>query len=255
MGSFLKRHKAVHIWAVLVAALFGIYAYGISSREAANAVSSVTQTLKDGYARLWYLFPFSVVEWFYVAFILGVIIWIVVLVIRTVKGPDRGHRFYGGIVGLACLCLTAWGLYCVLWGVNYYADGFQEKSGIYAQPVEVDELERVLKDMHKSNQSSGGQLGLTELDDIFHDRLLMHCHNPYLVDLARHSCSTISKYLMYRQWTAFYSFNELYERHVMLVEAMRSRDRMAVWKKIREHYEELGAYMAELMEKSDWTQE
>ena len=69
----------------------------------------------------------------------------------------------------------------------------------------------------------------------------MHCHNPYLVDLARHSCSTISKYLMYRQWTAFYSFNELYERHVMLVEAMRSRDRMAVWKKIREHYEELGA--------------
>ena len=53
----------------------------------------------------------------------------------------------------------------------------------------------------------------------------MHCHNPYLVDLARHSCSTISKYLMYRQWTAFYSFNELYERHVMLVEAMRSRDR------------------------------
>ena len=121
--------------------------------------------------------------------------------------------------------------------------------------AEVDELERVLKDMHKSNPSSGGQLGLTELDDIFHGRLLMHCHNPYLVDLARHSCSTISKYLMYRQWTAFYSFNELYERHVMLVEAMRSRDRAAVWKKIREHYEELGAYMAQLMEKSDWTQE
>src|SRR5699024_2656822 len=118
MRAFLKRHRAVHIWALLVAALFGLYAYGISSRQAANAVSAVTQAMKDGYARLWYLFPFSVVEWFYVIFILPVIIWVVVLVIRTVKGPERGHRLYGGMLGLACLCLTAWGLYCVLWGVN-----------------------------------------------------------------------------------------------------------------------------------------
>ena len=146
MGAFWKRHRAVHIWALLVAALFGLYAWGISSREAANAVSAVTQAMKDGYARLWYRFPFSVVEWFYVIFILTVIVWVVVLVIWAVKGPDRGHRLYGGILGLACLCLTAWGLYCVLWGVNYYADGFQEKSGIYAQPVEVEELERVARD-------------------------------------------------------------------------------------------------------------
>ena len=146
MRAFLKRHRGVHIWAMLVAALFGLYAWGISSREAANAVSAVTQAMKDGYARLWYRFPFSVVEWFYVIFILTVIVWVVVLVIWAVKGPDRGHRLYGGILGLACLCLTAWGLYCVLWGVNYYADGFQEKSGVYAQPVEVEELERVARD-------------------------------------------------------------------------------------------------------------
>ena len=146
MGAFWKRHRAVHIWALLVAALFGLYAWGISSREAANAVSAVTQAMKDGYARLWYRFPFSVVAWFYVIFILTVIVWVVVLAVRAVKGPDRGHRLYGGILGLACLCLTAWGLYCVLWGVNYYADGFQEKSGVYARPVEVEELERVARD-------------------------------------------------------------------------------------------------------------
>ena len=145
MRAFLKKHRAVHIWTVLVAALFGLYAWGISSREAANTVSAVTQSLKDGYARLWYRFPFSVVEWFYVAFILAVILWVVLLAVRVVKGPDRGRRLYGGLLGLVCLCLTAWGLYCVLWGVNYYADGFQEKSGIYAQPVELDDLERVTR--------------------------------------------------------------------------------------------------------------
>jgi len=143
MRVFLKRHLGVHIWAAAVALLFAVYGYGISSSRAANAVSGLTQVLKDGYAALWYLFPFSVVEWLYVAFVLAVVVWLVVLVRRIRRSGERGHTAYGGLMGLACLCLTVWGFYCVFWGVNYYADGFQEKSGIYAQPVEVEELERV----------------------------------------------------------------------------------------------------------------
>lgn len=144
MRAFFRRHLAVHIWALAVLALFGVYWYGISTRAAANAVSGVTQAVKDGYARLWYLFPFSVVEWFYAGFILAVMAWLAVLFHRLRMGRgQRGQIAYGGVLGLACLCLTAYGLYCVGWGVNYYADGFQEKSGIYAQPVTVEELERV----------------------------------------------------------------------------------------------------------------
>ena len=143
MRAFFRRHRAVHIWALVVAALYGFYGWAIHSRETANAVSAVTQAMKDGYARLWYLFPFSVVEWFYAAFILGAIVWVGALIHRLRTRPDRGHTAYGGLLGLLCLFLTAGGLYCVLWGVNYYADGFQEKSGIYAQPVTVEELERV----------------------------------------------------------------------------------------------------------------
>ena len=142
MRAFFRRHLGVHIWAMGVLALFGIYWYGISSPAAANAVSGVTQVIKDGYAKLWYLFPFSVVEWFYVAFILGALAWLAVLFHRLRTRPNRGRTAYGGLLGLACLCLTAGGLYCVLWGVNYYADGFQERSGIYAQPVAVEDLDR-----------------------------------------------------------------------------------------------------------------
>ncbi len=144
MRAFFKRHLFVHIWALGVLALFAVYWYGVSSPAAANAVSGVTQCVKDGWARLWYLFPFSVVEWFYVAFILGVLVWLAVLFhrLRTGRGR-RGRIAYGGVLGLACLCLTAWGLYCVGWGVNYYADGFQEKSGVRAQPVTAEALERV----------------------------------------------------------------------------------------------------------------
>ena len=144
MRAFFKRHLFVHIWALGVLALFAVYWYGASSPAAANAVCAVTQRLKDGYAGLWYLFPFSVVEWFYAVFILGSLAWLAILLRRLlVRREGRGHAAYGGLLGLACLFLTAYGFYCVMWGVNYYADGFQVKSGVYARPVAVEELERV----------------------------------------------------------------------------------------------------------------
>ncbi len=146
MGEFWRRHRGVHCWALGVLALFALYWWAISSRGTANAVSGVTQALKDGYARLWYCVPFSVVEWLYAAFILGVLAWVAVLMHRLRTRPHRWRTAYGGLLGLACYFLTAWGLYCLLWGVNYYADGFQERSGVYAQPVSVEELERVTRD-------------------------------------------------------------------------------------------------------------
>lgn len=175
MLDFIKRHKFVHIWTLGVLALFCGYWYGASSREAANAVSGATQILKDGYARFWYLFPFSVVEWFYVLFILGMTAWAVVLLhrVRTRRG-HRAEAVYGCAVGMACLGLTAYGLYCLLWGVNYYADGFQEKSGFYAQPVKVEELDRVaswfaqrLSDTAEQVERDGDGVFAVPRDEIF----------------------------------------------------------------------------------------
>ena len=53
MKAFMLRHRRVHIWLFGVLVLFGIYWSGISSPQAANAVSAVTQAMKDGYAGLW----------------------------------------------------------------------------------------------------------------------------------------------------------------------------------------------------------
>lgn len=143
MKAFLKRHWKLHLILAVLAALFGAYRLVISNRALANGVVSVTQILKDSFSALWYLVPFSVVEWFYVFFILGVIAWLSVLVVRLVRRRDRLHTAYRSILGLACISLGVWWFYCMMWGVNYYADGFQDKSGIYAQAVSVDELERV----------------------------------------------------------------------------------------------------------------
>ena len=143
MTYFLKRHKVVHIWAAVLVLLFCFYQRVISNTAAANAVAAITQRLKDGYAALWYLFPFSVVEWMYVAFILIAIFWLVAVILRIRKSREKWHTAYSGFLSLLCLCLSVWGFYCIFWGVNYYTDGFQEKSGIYAEKVSADELERV----------------------------------------------------------------------------------------------------------------
>ena len=114
MRAFIKRHRGIHIWALGILALFCVYWYGISSPAAANTVSGITQHIKDGCAAFWYLFPFSVVEWFYVLFILGLLAWAAVLFhrLRTRKGR-RLESAYGCLAGIACLCLTAYGIYCV----------------------------------------------------------------------------------------------------------------------------------------------
>ena len=143
--AFFKRHLWLHIWVLALAATFGIYGWAISTEASATAFSAATQTIKDGYAALWYLFPFSVVEWMYAAFIVAVLVWIAVLIRRVRRSGQKGHTAYRGVVGLGWLCLSVWAFYCLFWGVNYYAEGFQEKSGVYAQPVAVEDLERVTR--------------------------------------------------------------------------------------------------------------
>lgn len=143
MMGFLKRHRGVHIWLLAIALLFCLYGYGVSSRAAANAVCAVTQRVKDGLGAVCYLLPFSVVEWLYAALILGAVSWTVVVIRRLGRGSDRGHILYDGLMGLACLALSVWAVFSLMWGVNYKADSFQDISGLTARPATVDELERV----------------------------------------------------------------------------------------------------------------
>lgn len=158
MGEFLKRHKAVHIWALALLAIFGAYWYGISGTDAANRVSAITQMYKDGMGRICCLCPFSVAECLYIAYIIGILAYLAVFFHRLRTRPHKGDTAYGGLLGLACLGLTAYGLYCLLWGVNYYADGFQEKSGIYAQPVAVEDLTRVAEYFVQELEELSGQV-------------------------------------------------------------------------------------------------
>ena len=182
MRSFLKKHRPEHLWAVILAALFALYAAVIDNRAAANAVVAATQKIKDGFAAVWYIFPFSVVEWLYVAFILLVIVWIASLIVHVRRSGEKFHTAYRGVLMLACLCLSVWWFYCTMWGVNYYADGFQEKSGIYAQAVSVDELERVAREFAESLATLSDQVRRDENGVFAIERDEIFDYSPYIYD-------------------------------------------------------------------------
>lgn len=134
---------------------------------------------------------------------------------------------------------------------SYRVGGILEATGVCDslslwKEIEINELVHILDGMYSRSLMASDLAALSDLDDTFHDTLLMHCDNLYLISLARQSCATISKYLMYKQWMSFYSPKEFYERHSIIVDAMVDRDIPKIVLLIREHYNDLGSHMAKI---------
>lgn len=143
--AFFLKYKKLHIWLLADAGALLAFFLLRGRRGLMNALASrVTGPLRRGLGRLSYLVPFSVMEVVEALAVLlgaGYVIWSVLAVVRA-KGQRR-RRAYTAILGAACGCLSIWAGFCLLWGVNYWTDSFQDKSGIYAQPVALEDLRAV----------------------------------------------------------------------------------------------------------------
>ena len=80
---------------------------------------------------------------------------------------------------------------------------------------------------------------------LFHATLFMACDNTRLVEMARTSCATISKYLYYQHWITMFTPREYADRHHAVAEAVYSRDVKHVETALRDHYKETGLRMAQ----------
>ena len=135
----------MNLW--LLANLCALAAYFLcrGNRQWMNALADqFTTPLKQTVGRLCYAVDFSVMETLYVvAGVAGIayVVWAVVSVIRAKEG--RGSRCYTVLMGAVNIGLSIYAGFCLLWGINYWTDGFQEKSGVYAQSVAPEELVEV----------------------------------------------------------------------------------------------------------------
>ena len=145
MKNFFQTHKKLHIWLLADIGLLLAFFLLRGQKGLMNAVADhFTGPLRRGLGKVCYLVPFSVMEAVEVLAVLfgaGYVIWNVRAVARAKDG--RRDRAYGAALGAACILLSVWAGFCLLWGVNYWTDSFQDKSGIYAQPVAPEDLKSV----------------------------------------------------------------------------------------------------------------
>jgi hypothetical protein len=76
------------------------------------------------------------------AAILLLCLWIVLFIRAAFRAKRKSAALLQRVLGLLCAALTIYTLFCCLWGANYYADGFQDRSGLHAQPSSVEQLYR-----------------------------------------------------------------------------------------------------------------
>jgi hypothetical protein len=89
--------------------------------------------------------PFSFAEVVIGVAAVTAVIYLAVALIKLIIGPRRGRQLYLLIVTLVCAGLTVYALFCVMWGVYYYADDFQTKSGIPCEEIPVEDLKLVTR--------------------------------------------------------------------------------------------------------------
>lgn len=146
MKSFFLRHKGLHLWLLGDLAALAAFALARHSRAAMNALTEgFTNPLRRALGALCERVPFSVAEGLYVLAALGLLAYLALGVRAVARSGRKGGAVYALVLGLAAALATVYALFCLLWGANYYADGFAEKSGLSPEPVTVEDLERVTR--------------------------------------------------------------------------------------------------------------
>lgn len=145
MKPFLRRHRPLLLWLAAAGLLLILFLLARGHQPLMTfLVDHVTQPAKNAIGAVCYIVPIPLAELLYIAAGLWVMVHIVrsAVLVRRAKGR-RWDTACRRLLILLCAALTALDWFCLAWGINYYADGFQDKSGIRAQQVSTEELYRV----------------------------------------------------------------------------------------------------------------
>lgn len=132
---------------------------------------------------------------------------------------------------------------------SFFVGGVLEGAAAAACAQDFDErdfdhMALVLARMQELVQQNKGMQDLAPLDTDFHGIIFSRINNPLLVDVSRHSCLRISKLLFYRHWLAAYTPEEFYQRHEVVLAALRTRDPQTIENCLRHHYMDSGRRLA-----------
>ncbi len=144
MKQFFLRHWKLHGWLVGALAVVLFFHTAKYNRSLMNALAEhVTEPLKQTLGALCDAASFSVAEVLIIVAIQVGILYLCIMAVDLLRGENKKDILYRRLLGLVCTGVSIYAGFCILWGINYYIDGFQEKSGIYAKGVSVEQLTEV----------------------------------------------------------------------------------------------------------------
>lgn len=142
MKMFFFKYKKLHVWLLADFLLLAAYFFCRGNRNWMNVfAANIALPLQRTAGKLCYLTSISVTEVLCVfSVIVGIIyvVWNIIAIIHAKK--DWYQRAYSAILGAACAGLSVYVCFCLLWGILFKVDSFQDKSGIIAEPVAQADL-------------------------------------------------------------------------------------------------------------------
>lgn len=111
---------------------------------------------------------------------------------------------------------------------------------------EIDELESMTLMMERYARKSNRKM-VVKVGDDFHSLLISKNDNIQLIDYTQRLSQKLH-ILFYKHWSNLYSHEEIGNRHLRIVESLKSRNPIQIEQVIREHYTETGTKIAELQQ-------
>lgn len=159
MSAFLRRYRAQLGWLAGLAAFFAVYFPLRTCRGAMNWLCSrVILPLEQALGRLCSVTSVSVAEVLILSGIFAAVFYLAWQVRCLMSRPQKGQRAVRMALTVLCVGLSIYAGFCLLWGVFYGADSFQDKSGLTARGGTVTELAELTERFAREVSAAGDQV-------------------------------------------------------------------------------------------------
>lgn len=159
MKAFLRRYRAQLRWLAGLAVFFAVYFPLRGCKSAMNWLCSrVILPLEQALGRLCSVTSVSVAEVLILSGIFAAMFYLAWQVRCLVSRPQKGRRAVRMALTVLCVGLSVYAGFCLLWGVFYGADSFQDKSGLKVRGGTVAELTALTECFAREVSAAGDQV-------------------------------------------------------------------------------------------------
>jgi len=124
-------------------------------------------------------------------------------------------------------------------------EGFLASSfPLNATKKDIETLEKYLFQMKEAGENSKK---VVKIGESFHKLTIKYATNEILNHMLQ-QINKKSQILFFKNWTKLYTIDEIENRHQLIINALKSKDRNRIEKTIKEHYFETGSKIVLLRE-------